>query len=179
MIIFGFITAVISGLGLPGHMILFGRVINNFVYYSAVTNMTGSGGSISVLATNLAMDMNTTCSELIADNPFFLTNITGNSNSNSNMLLCGMETDVFENVLDYVCDPEPRLRSTIGMFSLYYIGLATGTLLAVFISTVFWNISAYRQTRRMRQAFYRSVLHQEIGWFDVTETNELNTRLSE
>lgn len=178
MIIFGFITAVISGLGLPGHMILFGRVINNFVYYSTVTNMTANV-SISELAEQTALAMGTTCRALVADNPSFFTSMAENSSSDSNMLLCSMETDVFENILDYVCDPAPQLRSTIGTFSLYYIALATGTLLAVFISTVFWNVSAYRQTRRMRQAFYRSLLHQEIGWFDVTETNELSTRLAE
>lgn len=175
MIIFGFITAVASGLALPGHMIMFGRVINNFVFYSTVTNNANLTNGINARAELLGV----TCSEFVRENSTFIAQRLV-AMDNSSMFLCTGETqDVFSNVLDYACDPDTQLRDTIGTFSLYYIGLATGTLIAVFLATLFWNVSAYRQTRRMRQAFYRSILYQEIGWFDVNEANELSTRLAE
>ena len=37
MIVVGVVTGVLSGVALPGHMLLFGEVINQFVYYSIVT----------------------------------------------------------------------------------------------------------------------------------------------
>ena len=86
---------------------------------------------------------------------------------------------IINNVLLFMNDSDATLLQQIGNYSLYYIGLAAGVFVTIFLATVFWNISAYRQTRRMRLAFYRSILHQEIGWFDVTEANELSTRLAE
>lgn len=175
MIVFGFVTAVASGLALPGHMILFGRVINNFVYYNTITirNLTAP-------ITARAEFLGVTCSEFVRTNSTFIAQRLASTMENSSGLLCSEEAeDIFTSTLDYACDPDTQLRNTIGTFSLYYIGLATATLVTVFLATVFWNVSAYRQTRRMRQAFYRSILHQEIGWFDVNEANELSTRLAE
>lgn len=178
MIIVGFFMAVVSGVGLPGHMILFGRVINNFVYYSAATNVTSNGLTFSQQVQQFANSSNMTCDELVSKNSASILQFS--INSTSSPLLCDDESEaIFMNVLDYICEPASTLRDEIGLFSLYYIGMATGVLISVFLATVFWNASAYRQTRRMRQAFYHSILHQEIGWFDVNEANELSTRLAE
>ena len=181
MIIVGFFMAVISGVGLPGHMILFGRVINNFVYYSIASNIVNGTVTFSQLVHDFAGSQNMSCDQLVREDPFallgFAMNVSGGGNS---PVLCDDESeDIFSNILDYVCDPAGTLQFEIGLFSVYYIALATGVLISVFIATVFWNVSAYRQTRRMRQAFYHSVLHQDIGWFDVNEANELSTRLAE
>jgi ABC-type multidrug transport system fused ATPase/permease subunit len=177
MIIFGFICACLSGLALPGHMILFGRVINNFVYHNTAINQTDNG-TISERINSAAGSMDTSCSDFIRDNPSFIADRLRNGSDST--LLCGDEAQsIFGNVLNYACDPDSQLRDTIGLFSIYYILLATATLIAVFFATVFWNVSAYRQTRRIRQAFYHSILRQEIGWFDVNEASELSTRLAE
>ena len=185
MVIFGFITAVISGLAMPGHIILFGQVINNFVYYSSVTSVTESEGSMTASkALSLAEEVemftdsnNVTCAE-VQNNSSLLEMVIGGQNQS---LLCAgsQDPDVFLSTIEYLCDPRSELISAIGLFSVYYVIVATGVLAMLFVAVVFWNVSAYRQTRRMRHAFYCSILHQEIGWFDVTETNELSTRLAE
>jgi len=41
-----------------------------------------------------------------------------------------------------------------------------------------WTLTATRQVRQMRLAFFRSVLKQDIGWFDTTDPGELNSRLT-
>lgn len=175
MIIFGFITALASGLALPGHMIMFGRVINNFVFYNTIIE-----NNLTAPITERAKFLGVTCSEFVQENPTFIAQRLTSTVENTSALLCSEDAEnVFMSTLDYACDPDTQLRDTIGLFSVYYIALATGTLITVFLATSFWNVSAYRQTRRMRQAFYRSILHQEIGWFDVNKTNELSTRLAE
>ena len=148
MILLGTLMAVAAGVGRPGHILFFGEVINQFVYYD--------------IATNPAAQSNSTANQ------------TGYFCSDSSS---GQE--IAANFLLFVSDPDATLLREIGLYSLYYIGLAGGVFTAVYLATVFWNISAYRQTRRMRMAFYRSILRQEIGWFDVTEANELSTRLAE
>ena len=144
MIIFGAITAVAAGIALPGHMLLFGEVINVFVFH----------------------DIATTPPTLM-------------SNQSSHFCFNASSGILTSNLAPYSLDPSGTLLSEVGRFSIYYVGIATGVLIATFLATMFWNLSAYRQTRRMRQAFYKSILRQDIGWFDVTEANELSTRLAE
>lgn len=143
MIVVGTVMAIAAGLALPGHMLLFGDVINQFVFYDIATN---------------PRPLNQT--------DHFCSNLSSGQ-------------DIIINVMDYIDNPRATLLNQIGLYALYYVGLATGVLIATFLATIFWNVSAYRQTRKMRVAFYRSILRQEIGWFDVTEANELSTRLAE
>lgn len=149
MIILGTVMAIASGVALPGHMLLFGRVINEFVFHS--------------IARALLSNQN---SGVMVDQHF-----CASANSSRDMLT--------SNLLPYYNDTRNTLLERVGLFSLYYVAMATAVLFATFLATVFWNASAYRQTRRMRDAFYRSILRQDIGWFDVTEANELSTRLVE
>ena len=153
MIVFGTVMAIAAGLALPGHMLLFGDVINQFVFHG--------------LAESLQNPMNATS--------------TSNSNPMANYFCSNTSTgQMFTTSIErFFTNPDATLLREIGLYSLYYVGLATGVLISTFLATVFWNISAYRQTRRMRMAFYHSILRQEIGWFDVTEANELSTRLAE
>ncbi|XP_040208751.1 ATP-dependent translocase ABCB1-like [Rana temporaria] len=64
-------------------------------------------------------------------------------------------------------------------FSYYYVGLGC----AVFILSVFqiWTflVSAGRQIMRIRQKFFRAVLHQDMSWFDSTQIGTLNSRLTD
>ena len=148
MIALGTLMAVAAGLVRPGNILLFGELINQFVYYD--------------LATNPAAQSNSTANQT----GYFCSDSSSGQGIAANLLL-------------FVNDPDATLLREVGLYSLYYIGLAGGVFIAIYLATVFWNISAYRQTRRMRIAFYRSILRQEIGWFDVTEANELGTRLAE
>lgn len=38
-------------------------------------------------------------------------------------------------------------------------------------------IAAERQVRRMRFALFRSIMRQEMGWFDMLNPGELSSRL--
>ena len=175
MIIGGTFMAIAGGVALPGHMLMFGRVINQFVYYSLAAN-------------NFAAVRNITagfCTPTVIENLLQNTTVVEDLLRNTTMMpvsgcFAGNQSSgVFDNVLNYVCDPEETLWSEIRLYSIYYVGLATAVLIVIFLATVFWNVSAYRQTRRMRVAFYRAILRQEVGWFDVNEAGGLSTRLAE
>uniref|UniRef100_A0A673T6P4 ATP binding cassette subfamily B member 4 n=1 Tax=Suricata suricatta TaxID=37032 RepID=A0A673T6P4_SURSU len=54
-----------------------------------------------------------------------------------------------------------------------------GVLVAAYIQVSFWTLAAGRQIRKIRQEFFHAILRQEIGWFDVSDATELNTRLTD
>ena len=180
MIFIGVLTGLMSGVALPIHMLLFGEIINRFVYHQIATD------SVRPLLREFVMNdtLNTmnitfedvTCTRGTTDS--IIANISGGG---EDVYLCssGEGGDIFENVVDFICDPRDMLLDEMVVFAYAYIGIAVGVLVTALISNALLNLSAYRQTRRMRLAFFRNVLHQEIGWFDTTDSAELSTRLAE
>ncbi|XP_073754843.1 phosphatidylcholine translocator ABCB4 isoform X4 [Callorhinus ursinus] len=76
-------------------------------------------------------------------------------------------------------NPGRILEEEMTRYAYYYSGLGAGVLVAAYIQVSFWTLAAGRQVRKIRQEFFHAVLRQEIGWFDVSDTTELNTRLTE
>ncbi|XP_069814912.1 ATP-binding cassette sub-family B member 5-like isoform X2 [Dendropsophus ebraccatus] len=77
------------------------------------------------------------------------------------------------------CAKFKPLPEQMTVFSFFYVGIGAAVILCGYIQVSFWVIAAARQTRKMREMFFHSVLSQEISWFDVTKSGELNTRLTE
>lgn len=74
------------------------------------------------------------------------------------------------------------MKETFELFSryaYYYSGLGAGVLVAAYIQVSFWTLAAGRQIKKIRQEFFHAILRQEIGWFDISDITELNTRLTE
>ena len=177
MIVIGMVTGIASGVALPGHMLLFGEVIDRFVYHNIATDTVRPRLESFIMNSSL----NTTVDE-VACNSALTNSVIGNlsASGGGDVYLCtgGEGADVFDEVLGYLCDPDDELIFQLSFFAYYYVAIAVGVLLTSFVSNSLLNLSAYRQTRRIRLAFFRNVLRQEIGWFDVTESAQLNTRLS-
>ena len=177
MIVIGLIMAVTAGLMQPGHIVLYGRVINQFILYNTAISLNNVYGndSLTSLANQYATTVNSSCSiSLILQGP--LSSLTGETVK----LLCSSSNDgVFSKVLEYACDPKSQLLSRVYWFSIYYVCIGVFAFLATFLANIFINISAYRQTMRIRHAVYHSILHQEIGWFDVYGGMKLSTQLAE
>lgn len=64
-------------------------------------------------------------------------------------------------------------------FAIYYSVLGFVVLMAAYMQVSFWTITAGRQVKRIRSLFFHCIMQQEISWFDMTDTGELNTRLTE
>lgn len=168
MMLVGVVMAIASGLALPGHMLMFGDIIDRFISYD--------------IAGQLQANSNLSCSDL----QIFVS--SGNVSSNfslggdSGEYFCGPQDNGDDsNIFRYFtsCDLAGMLQSEIALYSYYYLGMAGGVVIAGFLAIALWNWSAYRQTRRMRTAFFKTIMQQDIGWFDVNPSSELNTRLSE
>uniref|UniRef100_A0A8C3NLY3 Phosphatidylcholine translocator ABCB4 n=1 Tax=Geospiza parvula TaxID=87175 RepID=A0A8C3NLY3_GEOPR len=69
------------------------------------------------------------------------------------------------------------LEEDMTRYAYYYSGIAAGVLLAAYIQTSFWTLAAGRQIKKIRENFFHAIMRQEIGWFDVNDVGELNTRL--
>ena len=75
-------------------------------------------------------------------------------------------------------------RGLGGVDGIYWqLGLYGIITVATFI-TAFFQISTMqlaceRQVHKIRLAYYRAVLHQDIGWFDLNPSGELTSRLNE
>lgn len=57
------------------------------------------------------------------------------------------------------------------------IGFGAWITMYLYVMLLIW--AAERQTRRMREEFFRAIMRQEIGWFDTSDPGELATRLTE
>ena len=60
-----------------------------------------------------------------------------------------------------------------------YFYLGAFSIIIYWIAWRNWMVAAERQILRMRLALFRSILRQEIGWFDKKSTGELSNRLVE
>lgn len=71
------------------------------------------------------------------------------------------------------------LQDEMTEYAIYYSIMGAVMMVAGYLNVSFWTIAAGRQVRRIRKLFFHSIMLQEIGWFDVNETGELNTRLTD
>ncbi|XP_068615681.1 ATP-dependent translocase ABCB1 [Brachionichthys hirsutus] len=71
------------------------------------------------------------------------------------------------------------LQEDMRQFSIYYSIMGAVVLVAAYIQVSFWTLTAGRQTKRIRKLFFHCIMKQEIGWFDLSDTGELNTRLTD
>jgi len=72
-----------------------------------------------------------------------------------------------------------ELLQDLTELSLYYLPLAFGVLVMAATAQSTWNLAGYRQALRIRRALFSSIIHQDLGWYDVSTTAELTNRLSE
>ncbi|XP_044945696.1 ATP-dependent translocase ABCB1 [Mustela putorius furo] len=71
------------------------------------------------------------------------------------------------------------LEEEMTTYAYYYSGIGAGVLVAAYIQVSFWCLAAGRQILRIRKQFFHAIMRQEIGWFDVHDVGELNTRLTD
>ncbi|KAJ1100830.1 hypothetical protein NDU88_005905 [Pleurodeles waltl] len=71
------------------------------------------------------------------------------------------------------------LQEQMTSYAIIYSGLGAAVLVAAYIQISFWTLAAGRQIRKIRRQFFHAVMRQEIGWFDVNDAGELNTRLTD
>uniref|UniRef100_A0A8B9ED65 Multidrug resistance protein 1 n=1 Tax=Anser cygnoides TaxID=8845 RepID=A0A8B9ED65_ANSCY len=77
----------------------------------------------------------------------------------------------------YLGKRKDRLAAHLRLYAYYYSGIGACVLFAAYIQVSFWTLAAGRQIKRIRHEFFHAVMRQEIGWFDVNDVGELNSRI--
>uniref|UniRef100_H2YAQ1 Uncharacterized protein n=1 Tax=Ciona savignyi TaxID=51511 RepID=H2YAQ1_CIOSA len=104
------------------------------------------------------------------------------------MTIFGQMIDTFINYSTYVYSLEHNERdrtdsvdveAELTGFCYYYVGIACAVIICGYLQVGNWVLASTRQTRKIRILFFRSIMKQEIGWFDVHHMGELNTRMSD
>ena len=66
------------------------------------------------------------------------------------------------------------------LWTIYlFLIITVGVFIAAYIQISFMQTACERQVQKMRLLYYRSVLRQDIGWFDVNPSGEVSSRLNE
>ncbi|XP_045876922.1 ATP-binding cassette sub-family B member 5 [Meles meles] len=73
---------------------------------------------------------------------------------------------------------QEKLNEDMIKLTLYYIGIGVAALVFGYMQISFWVMTAARQTKRIRKQFFRSVLAQDMKWFDGCDIGEFNTRMT-
>ncbi|XP_040901258.1 ATP-binding cassette, sub-family B (MDR/TAP), member 4 [Toxotes jaculatrix] len=71
------------------------------------------------------------------------------------------------------------LQEDMNSYAIYYSIMGAVVLVAAYLQVSLWTLAAGRQVKRIRKLFFHRIMQQDIGWFDVNETGELNTRLTD
>ncbi|XP_059828206.1 ATP-binding cassette, sub-family B (MDR/TAP), member 4 [Hypanus sabinus] len=81
--------------------------------------------------------------------------------------------------LNFTGDFPETLEEQMTRYAYYYVAIGGGVLIAAFMQIAFWSLAAARQIKRIRKEFFHAILRQEMGWFDVNDIGEINTRLTD
>ena len=92
---------------------------------------------------------------------------------------------IFGELVNNLIDFQVMTNSTVDLedqmtnLAIYYVYLSIGTLMVAYMQMGFFALTAVRQAKKIRIAFFQAVMRQDIGWFDTYEAGELNSRLIE
>ncbi len=75
----------------------------------------------------------------------------------------------------YICDFKSFELMIISVLKV--LGIAT--IVLSYLQVAFWLMASERQTKALRKELFTAILKQNIGWYDVYNSGELNNRLTE
>ncbi|XP_068114235.1 ATP-dependent translocase ABCB1-like [Hyperolius riggenbachi] len=71
------------------------------------------------------------------------------------------------------------IEAEMTRYAYYFVGIGVAVLVLGLFQVWTFLVAAARQTQRIRQKFFKAVLHQDMSWFDSNQIGTLNTRLTE
>lgn len=72
-----------------------------------------------------------------------------------------------------------EFESIMSLYALLYVFLGILVYISSLIQITCWQVTCERQTHRIRKNFFKSVLRQEISWFDLHQSGDLATKLND
>eukprot|EP01113_Clastostelium_recurvatum_P006565 TRINITY_DN1297_c0_g1_i1.p1 TRINITY_DN1297_c0_g1~~TRINITY_DN1297_c0_g1_i1.p1 ORF type:complete len:1417 (-),score=461.68 TRINITY_DN1297_c0_g1_i1:319-4464(-) len=90
-------------------------------------------------------------------------------------LIFGRLIDVFSPA--HLNNPNVNIGDDITQIALYFLWIGIAVFGLSYLEVACWMVAGERQIRRVRERYLQAILQQEIGWFDVTKSSELSTRI--
>ncbi|CAF1041540.1 unnamed protein product [Rotaria sp. Silwood1] len=75
--------------------------------------------------------------------------------------------------------PNIDFLGNIRQQSIWLTIMGCATIVVGYFQVSLWSVACERQTRRLRETLFRSILNKEIAYFDTHKTGQLSTRLTE
>lgn len=94
-------------------------------------------------------------------------------------LMCIVFGDMTDSFITAGNSTNSTLEEEMTGHAIYFSIMGAGVLVAAYLQVALWALAAGRQVKRIRILFFHQIMRQDIGWFDVNETGELNTRLTD
>ena len=156
---FGTIAAIAHGVTLPLLMVVFGETTdafsNEFLSREIASAINSDPNNRTVSVGNLnCTELNMIC-------------------STSERETCGFFVD------NSLCATGDELIDDINRLVIYYCALGVVAFVCGWLHVSLYQYACERQLQIIRKRFFRSVLKQDISWFDVNSVGELNSRLNE
>ena len=148
----GATAAVVHGITVPLLMVIFGETTDTF--------------SNEYLSRKVARSLPNTSSG-------------GDVNCTEIYLACSAQPECQFVVDDSLCTTEDKLIDNINVLVIYFCSLGMVLFICGTLHISLFQFACERQLQVIRKRFFKSILRQEIGWFDVTSTDELNSRMSQ
>lgn len=79
--------------------------------------------------------------------------------------------------LQALSDAQAELRSDSGKNALYLVAIGLGMFVCTYLYMFIWNYTGELNAKRLREAYLRAVLRQEIAYFDDLGAGEVATRI--
>uniref|UniRef100_A0AC34G5B6 ABC transmembrane type-1 domain-containing protein n=1 Tax=Panagrolaimus sp. ES5 TaxID=591445 RepID=A0AC34G5B6_9BILA len=74
---------------------------------------------------------------------------------------------------------QDEFNQKVMQFAIYYLGLGVAMFLTSYIQIACWESVAERMVHKLRNNYLKSILRQEIAWFDTKQTGNLTARLTD
>ena len=176
----GACAAIAQGAVLPAFSIIFGDFINIFlnqeITYNVVPLFEMNFDPNSVACNDTSVFNSTYFGKTVFD-------ITEGEQNCSYVVVENVSTydSVLKNCFGEVvsCSNNSMFISGVNELVYIFIGIALGIFVMGYIQVSLFQAACERQVKKIRLAFYRAIMRQEIGWFDATPTGELSSRLAE
>nr|XP_023658307.1 multidrug resistance protein 1-like [Paramormyrops kingsleyae] len=75
--------------------------------------------------------------------------------------------------------PGVDIESMMANRAYYFVGIGVAVLILGTFQVMLFLLAATRQTKRIRERYFHSVIHQQMGWFDIHQIGVLITRLTD
>lgn len=69
-------------------------------------------------------------------------------------------------------------RDDIRRYILYFVALAAFAFIVAYGQMSLWMIAGERQSKRIREIYYKAILRQDVAYFDTSSSGDLTSRLS-